>query len=253
MGGVIPRGSQADLAYDSLRSVMFTPSQSSYGTPAIGGMQTPMSIMQGMSPYSDVRGFSMDTETSSLCLSGKTVTLEPLDSSEFAEWHDLRIRNAARLAAMGDEADAEDEEAFEDRCARLHFARLFGTLHMFGVYFDGDLVGEVGITGVDSSDRLSGEVVAWIDEAHSGNGLVIEAFSLLCRHAFEDLELHRLECLVLPDNVAVLRAAEKAGLRHEGLAAEYRRVSGKWRDHERYAITVGEWRKNSYLQGLLSP
>jgi ribosomal-protein-alanine N-acetyltransferase len=66
---------------------------------------------------------------------------------------------------------------------------------------------------------------------------------LVTRHAFEELELHRLQVAIIPRNAASRRVAEKLGLRDEGTALRYLEIAGVWEDHVRYAITAEEWQE----------
>lgn len=43
----------------------------------------------------------------------------------------------------------------------------------------------------------------------------------MTRFGFEELELHRIQALVLPENPASLRVLEKAGFQKEGLLKKY--------------------------------
>jgi ribosomal-protein-alanine N-acetyltransferase len=56
----------------------------------------------------------------------------------------------------------------------------------------------------------------------------------------EGLALHRVQANVMPENVASVRLAEKAGFRREGLARNYLRINGAWRDHILFAKLVDE-------------
>ena len=77
---------------------------------------------------------------------------------------------------------------------------------------------------------------------HAGQGLMAEGMQLLLRHAFRTLKLHRIEANIQPGNDASLRLAERAGFEYEGYSPRYLKIGGRWRDHERWAITREAWR-----------
>jgi [ribosomal protein S5]-alanine N-acetyltransferase len=68
------------------------------------------------------------------------------------------------------------------------------------------------------------------------------AMPLVLRHAFRVLKLHRLEANIQPGNVASIALVSRAGFRKEGYSPRYLKIAGRWRDHERWALLVEDWK-----------
>jgi ribosomal-protein-alanine N-acetyltransferase len=186
--------------------------------------------------------------TSPAVLRGRRVTLRPLVIGDFAAWQDVRRRSHDWLTKWeprrppGTPDVTDSRSAFAARCRARDRERQLGTGYGFGI-FDGDrFCGEININGVQRGPFQSAYVGYWIDEAAAGQGLVPEAVVVLCRHAFEELGLHRLQIAIIPRNRASRRVVEKLDLRDEGTAVRYLEINGVWEDHVRYAITAEEWR-----------
>jgi ribosomal-protein-alanine N-acetyltransferase len=84
---------------------------------------------------------------------------------------------------------------------------------------------------------------------HAGRGYMTEALELVLREAFATLKLHRLEANIQPSNEASIALATRAGFEYEGFSPRYLKVAGRWRDHERWAITVERWRARRKAAG----
>jgi ribosomal-protein-alanine N-acetyltransferase len=77
----------------------------------------------------------------------------------------------------------------------------------------------------------------------AGQGYMREAIELVLRVAFLDLRLHRIEANIQPGNGASIALAQGAGFRREGFSPRYLKISGRWRDHERWALLADDWRR----------
>lgn len=82
----------------------------------------------------------------------------------------------------------------------------------------------------------------WLGAGFTGQGLMTEAISLLSRHAFTDLKLHRIEANIQPENLPSIKVVKRVGFVKEGFSSNYLKVGGRWRDHERWAITKEIWK-----------
>jgi ribosomal-protein-alanine N-acetyltransferase len=84
-----------------------------------------------------------------------------------------------------------------------------------------------------------------VGQPFAGQGYMREGIALVLRHAFTTLQLHRIEANIQPGNANSLALARGAGFRREGFSPRYLKIGGRWRDHERWAILVDEWRSRT--------
>lgn len=114
-----------------------------------------------------------------------------------------------------------------------------GTM-IFGVR----LLADDALAGIMTLCRFSGEPWATAEYGcavgvrHRGHGYLTEATGMLVRHAFSELDVHRVEALVQPENYPSERMLAAVGFRPEGTARGAIRVHGAWVDHVRWAITA---------------
>jgi ribosomal-protein-alanine N-acetyltransferase len=186
-------------------------------------------------------------------LIGGRVMLRPLRVDDWDAWREVRLRcrewleKWEPLPEPGSTDPALEREAFRARCGAWDRQRHFDAAYGFGLFLlDGRLAGEVSLGSVQRGPFQMGYIGYWVDEALAGNNYIPEGVTLMMRHAFEVLQLHRLEAAIVPRNTASRRVAEKLGLRDEGLAVRFLQIQGVYEDHVRYAITAEEWRERGH-------
>jgi ribosomal-protein-alanine N-acetyltransferase len=136
----------------------------------------------------------------------------------------------------------ERADQFEDlvsRAGRDDFACLVTTLTA-----NGELVGIFTISQIVRGYFQSAYLGYYASARHAGKGLMGESMVLVLDHAFGPLALHRLEANIQPGNAPSVALARGAGFRLEGYSPRYLLIGGRWRDHERYAITADEHAAN---------
>jgi ribosomal-protein-alanine N-acetyltransferase len=115
---------------------------------------------------------------------------------------------------------------------------------------DHDLVGKVNVTNVVRGRGLSATLGYDAFDPFAGRGLFATGLRLVVDLAFapepRGLGLHRLEANVQPANVRSAAVLRGMGFRREGFSPAYLLMptthgADEWRDHDRYAVTRGEW------------
>jgi ribosomal-protein-alanine N-acetyltransferase len=107
---------------------------------------------------------------------------------------------------------------------------------------DAAIAGAIHLNEIIRRSFQNAFVGYFIGAPFARRGYMTEALNLVVAHAFRHLKLHRLEANVQPGNKASRRLVERAGFRLEGYSPRFLKIGGRWRDHERWAITVEKWK-----------
>lgn len=107
---------------------------------------------------------------------------------------------------------------------------------------DGRLIGAITLDNIRRGPAQAATIGYWIGQPHAREGYMREALTAMVHHAFEVLDLSRLESACLPENKASRGLLEKCGYKYEGVAQSYLQIDGRWRNHVLYANLRGDRR-----------
>ncbi len=110
---------------------------------------------------------------------------------------------------------------------------------------EGALAGVINLSEIVRGGFQSAYLGYYAFAPHHGHGHMREGLGAVLREAFRVHRLHRLEANIQPGNDASRALVRRLGFRCEGLSPRYLKVCGRWRDHERWALTVDDWRARS--------
>ena len=114
---------------------------------------------------------------------------------------------------------------------------------------DGELAGVININEIVRGRFCSGYLGYYAFVPHNGRGYMKAGLGAVLADAFLCHGLHRLEANIQPDNEASRHLVQRFGFRLEGFSPRYLKLAGRWRDHERWAITVEDWKAQSRKPG----
>ena len=136
----------------------------------------------------------------------------------------------------------EDVRSFIERCAQSE-----GRQRSFGIYVDGVLAGNIGLT-LDEDN--GGEVGYWITAAFEGRGLITEAVRALFRYGFEERGFRRMQLTAAVENERSRSVAERLGMTREGVLRRAGRIrEDRYLDLVMYSMLREEWEAGAASDG----
>jgi len=130
-------------------------------------------------------------------------------------------------------------EAFVDRAkekARVSF--LITTA-------EGQLAGVVNVSEIVRGAFCSAYLGYYAFAPNDGCGYMRAGLTKVIGLSFGKYRLHRLEANIQPGNARSIELVRSLGFRREGFSPKYLKIGGRWRDHERWAITTELWKSSS--------
>lgn len=105
------------------------------------------------------------------------------------------------------------------------------------VVADGKIVGSVSVGKCEGLKKNTGVIGYCLNPDYYGRGIMTEAAKMICKEAFKELKLIRIEGSAFEPNIASRRVLEKAGFELEGILKDSFFKNGKYYNEYIYGLT----------------
>lgn len=172
-------------------------------------------------------------------LETERLTLRLPVHSDFQNWANLRLTNSDFLIRW-EPTWARDHLTRKSFTNRVYWAQRSVASGTAVPLFlerraDGELLGAITLDNIRRGPAQSGTLGYWIGESFARQGYMSEAIRAVVHHAFERMDLSRLEAACLPENKPSRGLLERSGFKYEGVAQAYLQIDGRWRTHVLYS------------------
>ena len=175
---------------------------------------------------------------------GERLYLRAIERDDLQRCHDwindesLRATIAQRYPmSLAQEADWIERTTRGQDPSKLTFAICL---------FEGDRhIGNCGLEAIDRDNRVATLGILIGEAGARGKGLGEEATRVLCRFAFDELNLHKIRLDVYATNEGAIRTYERVGFRKEGVLREEAFRGGRHVDMLRMGLLRGEMTETS--------
>ena len=167
------------------------------------------------------------------------LTLRAPQHSDFLPWTGLR-RDSADFLTPWEPAWSADHLSRRAFTNRVYWAqRSISTGNALPLFLtrrsDQLLLGAITLDNIRRGPAQAGTLGYWIGEPHARHGYMREAILAVVHHAFQHLDLSRIEAACLPENTPSRGLLEGSGFKYEGVAQSYLQIGGRWRTHVLYS------------------
>ncbi|QFT94058.1 Putative ribosomal N-acetyltransferase YdaF [Roseovarius sp. THAF9] len=174
------------------------------------------------------------------------LTLRQPVLTDFRDWSTLRESSADFLTPWEPQwaADHLSRKGFANRVYWSQRSISSGSAVPLFLFRreDDALVGAITLDNIRRGPAQAGTLGYWTGQPYARKGYMREALQAVSHHAFERLDLSRLEAACLPENAPSRRLLESCGFKYEGVAQSYLQIAGRWRTHVLYAALRGDRR-----------
>lgn len=113
---------------------------------------------------------------------------------------------------------------------------------VFVIVAEEAIVGLIGFKGIEYFNRKL-EIGYWLSEPEQGKGIMRRSCSRMLQHAFEDLNMNRVQLKVALGNFRSSNIPQKLGFTKEGIERDGELLNGRFHDLQVYSLLKREWHK----------
>ena len=107
---------------------------------------------------------------------------------------------------------------------------------VYAVYLGKKHIGNISLQCIDKRNNCAEIAYLFGEKEYWGKGYATEASRILIKHAFDDLNLHRLYLGTHVENIGMQKVSEKLGFKKEGIFKDAQYKNGKYNDMVRYGL-----------------
>tara|TARA_R110000868_G_scaffold132381_5_gene343307 strand:- start:8835 stop:9386 length:552 start_codon:yes stop_codon:yes gene_type:complete len=107
-----------------------------------------------------------------------------------------------------------------------------------------ELIGMINFTTLERGPFQNSRVGYKIGEQFQGQGYMSEGLSRGIEYMFNTLNFHRVEANYIPLNERSGKLLKRLGFEEHGIAKNYLRIAGKWKDHILTSKTNPNWKED---------
>lgn len=138
----------------------------------------------------------------------------------------------------------DDSEAFVD-AALIH--AIASQNYVYSIFWENTFTGLIGFRDTDLSNQKT-EIGYWLIEKLQHKGIITLATKYLCRYAFTEMNLNRIQIRCAIDNDASRKIPERLGFIFEGFERDGELLSnGKFTDLAIYSLLKRDWQDQTYV------
>ncbi|GIP26393.1 GNAT family N-acetyltransferase [Paenibacillus sp. J23TS9] len=131
----------------------------------------------------------------------------------------------------------DDTRAFISRSLN-RFANNNG--YWAGIWYKEQIAGSIGFLSIDWDAKRT-EIGYWLGSKFEGRGLMTNACKAFIDHAFNDLNLRKIEIGVATNNIKSRAIPERLGFTQEGVIRNYEQLHNQFLDRVIYGLIIDEW------------
>jgi len=158
-------------------------------------------------------------------ISSKKMTVRPLVMQDFQAWQKSRV-------ASGFDESSLTKGDFRKLIQKINKRAENDQLYQWGIFLNatGEYLGEVDVAIINRAPFSWGNLGYSINSAFRGKGYAKEAAKIGLKHAFETLQLHRIEVVMQTNNKASKAVAESLKTQFEGVRKKFIPTDKGWKD-----------------------
>lgn len=113
-----------------------------------------------------------------------------------------------------------------------------------GIRHHGKLVGMINLHFINWKTR-STSIGYYLSEEAQGNGIMQACVTAILQHAFDDLNLNKVDIQCAEGNKRSRHIPERLGFKQEGISRDAEFINGHYNDIVTYSLLAKEWRATS--------